>query len=296
MLFRSEHGLKVGDGFEAGVQQGPLIDDFAIEKVEAHLADAQAKGARVVLGGKRHARGGTFFQPTVVTGATQDMLISREETFGPVAPLFRFKTEAEAIGLANASEFGLAAYFYGRDVGRIWRVAEALESGVIGINTGAIVTGNMGSKMRMNYTMMGDAVNLAARLESAAKQYGVYVMTSRETLELTNNRFAARKLDRITVVGKSEPVEVYEVMGENGKVDEPTAKLIELYNKGIEHYYSCKWNDAIAILEQAEELEPNREFSSGGISPSRLFIDRAKAYKTNPPPENWDGVFRLTEK
>ncbi len=130
--------LKVGAGVEAGVQQGPLIDTAALEKVEAHVADAVAKGARVLVGGRRHARGGTFFQPTVMTGVTPDMRVMREETFGPVAPLLRFETEEEAIRLANDTESGLAAYFYSRDVGRVFRVAEALEFGMVGVNTGAI--------------------------------------------------------------------------------------------------------------------------------------------------------------
>jgi succinate-semialdehyde dehydrogenase/glutarate-semialdehyde dehydrogenase len=132
--------LKVGRGTEVGVVQGPLINMAAIEKVEEHVKDAVAGGARVVVGGKRHALGGTFFEPTVLTGVTTRMLITREETFGPVAPLYRFKDEKEAIELANATEFGLAAYFYARDLGRVWRVAEALEYGMVGINTGAIST------------------------------------------------------------------------------------------------------------------------------------------------------------
>jgi succinate-semialdehyde dehydrogenase / glutarate-semialdehyde dehydrogenase len=132
--------LKVGPGLEPGVTQGPLIDDSAVEKVEAHIADAVAKGAVVIAGGHRVVSGGRFFQPTILTGATESMAVAREETFGPVAPLFRFETEADAIRLANATEFGLAAYFYGRDIGRIWRVAEALEYGIVGINTGLIST------------------------------------------------------------------------------------------------------------------------------------------------------------
>ena len=112
----------------------------AIEKVEQHIADAVTKGAKVVVGGKRHALGGTFFEPTVLTDVTTDMMVTREETFGPVAPLFRFKTEAEAIRLANDTEFGLAAYFYSRDIGRVLRVAEALEYGIVGINDGIIST------------------------------------------------------------------------------------------------------------------------------------------------------------
>jgi succinate-semialdehyde dehydrogenase / glutarate-semialdehyde dehydrogenase len=132
--------LKVGDGFEEGTTIGPLINDAAVEKVEEHISDAAKKGARIALGGNRHRRGGTFFEPTILTGATPDMLIFKEETFGPVAPVFSFKTEAEAIRLANDTEFGLAAYFYGRDIGRVWRVAEALEYGMVGINEGLIST------------------------------------------------------------------------------------------------------------------------------------------------------------
>jgi succinate-semialdehyde dehydrogenase/glutarate-semialdehyde dehydrogenase len=130
--------LKVGSGTEDGVTQGPLIDDVAIAKVESHVADAIAKGAILMQGGKRHALGGTFFEPTVLANVSDDALIFSEETFGPVAPLFRFKTDEEAIELANRTEFGLASYFYSRDIGRIWRVAEALEYGMVGVNTGMI--------------------------------------------------------------------------------------------------------------------------------------------------------------
>ncbi len=132
--------LKVGRGTEAGVVQGPLINMAAVEKVEHHIADAVAKGATVAAGGHRHKLGGTFFEPTVLTGVSADMLITHEETFGPVAPLYRFHDEAEAIRLANDTEFGLAAYFYARDIGRIWRVGEGLDYGMIGINSGAIST------------------------------------------------------------------------------------------------------------------------------------------------------------
>jgi succinate-semialdehyde dehydrogenase/glutarate-semialdehyde dehydrogenase len=132
--------LNPANGLEAGATQGPLIDDKAVAKVEEHIDDALKKGARVMIGGKRHARGGRFFEPTVLADVTPSMMISREETFGPVAPLFRFKTEEEALALANDTEFGLAAYFYGRDIGRVWRVAEGLESGMVGINTGLIST------------------------------------------------------------------------------------------------------------------------------------------------------------
>lgn len=133
-------GLKVGDGTEAGVTTGPLIDMKAVEKVEEHIKDALAKGARVVVGGKLHPLGGSFFEPTVLADVTTDMAVTREETFGPVAPLFRFETEEEAIRLANDTEFGLAAYFYARDIGRCWRVAEALEYGMVGVNEGLIST------------------------------------------------------------------------------------------------------------------------------------------------------------
>jgi succinate-semialdehyde dehydrogenase/glutarate-semialdehyde dehydrogenase len=132
--------LKVANGLEAGAQQGPLIDANALKKVEEHVADALSKGAKVLTGGKRHELGGTFFQPTVLTEVTPQMKLAREETFGPVAPLFRFRSEEDAIRLANDTEFGLAAYFYSRDIGRVWRVAEALEYGIVGINEGLIST------------------------------------------------------------------------------------------------------------------------------------------------------------
>jgi len=132
--------LKPAPGLESGATQGPLIDNAAVEKVESHIRDAQSKGAKVLVGGHRHALGGRFFEPTVLTEVTPQMAVAREETFGPVAPLFRFNTDAEAISLANDTEFGLAAYFYGRDIARIWRVAEALEYGIVGINSGLIST------------------------------------------------------------------------------------------------------------------------------------------------------------
>lgn len=132
--------LKPAPGLEAGATQGPLIDDAAVAKVESHIRDAQSKGAKIVVGGRRHELGGRFFEPTILTDVTTQMIVAREETFGPVAPLFRFKTEAEAIAIANDTEFGLAAYFYGRDIARVWRVAEALEYGIVGINTGIIST------------------------------------------------------------------------------------------------------------------------------------------------------------
>ena len=132
------HAIKVGNGLEDGTQQGPLIDMRAVEKVEEHIADAASKGAKVAAGGERHSLGGSFFQPTLLTGVTTAMAVAREETFGPVAPLFRFSTEEEAIRMANDTEFGLAAYFYSRDIGRIWRVSEGLEYGIVGVNEGII--------------------------------------------------------------------------------------------------------------------------------------------------------------
>jgi succinate-semialdehyde dehydrogenase/glutarate-semialdehyde dehydrogenase len=166
--------LKVADGMTEGAQQGPLIDMSAVEKVEDHIRDALSKGARIVIGGERHSLGGTFFQPTVLADVTTEMKVTRDETFGPVAPLFRFDTEEQAIKMANDTEYGLAAYFYSRDIGRVWRVAEALEYGIVGINEGIISTevapfggmkesgiGREGSKygieeyMEMKYLCMG---------------------------------------------------------------------------------------------------------------------------------------------
>ncbi len=132
--------LAVGNGMDKGVVIGPLIDDKAVAKVESHIADALAKGAHVAIGGKRHALGGRFFEPTVITDVDASMRITNEETFGPVAPLYRFKDEAEAIRMANDTEYGLASYFYARDLARVWRVAEKLEYGMVGINTGMIST------------------------------------------------------------------------------------------------------------------------------------------------------------
>jgi succinate-semialdehyde dehydrogenase / glutarate-semialdehyde dehydrogenase len=164
--------LSVGNGVADGITTGPLINAAAVKKVEEHVADAIAKGGKVVLGGK--AMGGNFYEPTIITGVTKDMAVAIEETFGPVAPLFKFKTEAEAIEMANATEFGLACYFYTRDIGRIWRVGEALDYGMVGINEGLISTaeapfggvkqsgiGREGSKhgmeeyLEIKYMMMG---------------------------------------------------------------------------------------------------------------------------------------------
>ncbi len=130
--------MEVGPALEGSYQQGPLINQASLDKVKTHVADALGKGAQVATGGKAHARGGLFFEPTVLTGVTSEMVVAKDETFGPIAPLFRFETEADAIRLANDTEFGLAAYFYSRDIGRAWRVAEKLECGMVGINEGLI--------------------------------------------------------------------------------------------------------------------------------------------------------------
>jgi succinate-semialdehyde dehydrogenase / glutarate-semialdehyde dehydrogenase len=139
-LAAASKALKVGNGLDEGVQQGPLIDDKAIAKVEEHIADAVAKGATIVTGGKRHALGRTFFEPTVLTDVSPDALVAKDETFGPLAPVFRFETEAEAVAMANDTEFGLASYFYTRDLARAFRVAENLKYGMVGINEGLITT------------------------------------------------------------------------------------------------------------------------------------------------------------
>lgn len=167
--------MVVGDGLKGDTQQGPLINMAAVEKVEEHIEDAVSNGATIVTGGKRHELGGTFFEPTILAGVKQSMLVARDETFGPLAPLFRFKDDAEVIQMANDTEFGLAAYFYSRDIGRIWRTAEAVEYGIVGINTGIISTevapfggvkesgtGREGSKygiedyLEVKYLCMGD--------------------------------------------------------------------------------------------------------------------------------------------
>ncbi|MGW5956687.1 NAD-dependent succinate-semialdehyde dehydrogenase [Methylorubrum thiocyanatum] len=139
-LAKAASAMKVGNGFDEGVVQGPLIDVAAVEKIEAHIRDATDKGARIVAGGKRHALGGSFFEPTVLVDVVPGMDVAREETFGPLAPLFRFRDEAEAVRMANDTEFGLACYFYTRDLGRAFRVSEALEYGMVGVNEGIITT------------------------------------------------------------------------------------------------------------------------------------------------------------
>jgi len=174
-LADAARAMKVGDGLEDGVSQGPLIDINAVEKVESHIQDALTKGARLVAGGSRHSNGGNFFEPTVLADVTPDMIVSKEETFGPLAPIYRFGSDADVIKMANDTEFGLAAYFYTRDIGRVWKVAEELEYGIVGINSGIISTeiapfggmkesgvGREGSKygidefVEVKYLLMGD--------------------------------------------------------------------------------------------------------------------------------------------
>jgi adenylate cyclase len=166
----------------------------------------------------------------------------------------------------------------------------------IGINTGPITTGNMGSAVRMNYTMMGDAVNLAARLESAAKNYGVYSMISHYTHDLVKDGFETRLLDKITVVGKSEAVTVYELLSEKGKLASEAAGLIEIYNKGIDCYYNREWKKALEHFAKAADLEPNKLFAPEKPTPSARFVKMCETYIDNPPNEDWDGVNRLTSK
>jgi succinate-semialdehyde dehydrogenase/glutarate-semialdehyde dehydrogenase len=140
MLADAAKHIKVADGFEEGANQGPLINEAAVKKIESDVKDAVSKGAKLLTGGHRHKLGGTFYEPTVLSGVTTDMLVAKEETLGPMAPIFKFETEEEAIEMANDTEFGLAAYFYSRDIGRIWRVAEGLEYGIVGVNEGIIST------------------------------------------------------------------------------------------------------------------------------------------------------------
>ncbi|MFW5959521.1 MAG: CHASE2 domain-containing protein [Chitinivibrionales bacterium] len=166
----------------------------------------------------------------------------------------------------------------------------------IGINTGVITTGNMGSNMRMNYTMMGDAVNLAARLEAAAKQYGVYTMISEATLRELGDEFTVRQVDKITVVGKTEPVTVYELIGESKSISDEYQEFLNNYNRGLEHFYSQEWDKAIEILTEAETMERFREIAPGGMSPSRKILGYARGFRANPPGKDWDGVMRLTSK
>jgi class 3 adenylate cyclase/CHASE2 domain-containing sensor protein len=164
----------------------------------------------------------------------------------------------------------------------------------IGVNSGPIVTGNMGSKTRMNYTMMGDTVNLAARLESAAKQYGVFIMISHFTYDMVKNDFEVRQLDKITVVGKSEPIVVYELISEKGKWSPEVAKMVDLYSQGLASFYKQEWDKAIEILTESDKLEPYRHFAK--TTPSKKVIGYCQQFKAAPPGPDWDGVIRLTSK
>jgi len=154
----------------------------------------------------------------------------------------------------------------------------------------------MGSRVRMNYTMMGDSVNLAARLESAAKQYGVYTMISHFTHEMVKNDFETRQLDKITVVGKSEPIIVYELLARKGALSEEMRRLLSLYGEGINYFYNREWDRAIDRLRQADELEPNRAVTPKNITPSNKIIGYCEAYNEHPPAPGWDGVMPLTSK
>lgn len=166
----------------------------------------------------------------------------------------------------------------------------------IGINSGLITTGNMGSQIRKNYTMMGDAVNLAARLESAAKQYGVYTMISQHTRDMAGDDFLVRQIDKVAVVGKSEPVVVYELLGVRSQCAGKFDALLELYQEGLNYFYAYDWNAAIAKMEAAHELEPCREFAPGGMTPSKKIMEYSLMYRSNPPGPEWDGVMRLSSK
>jgi adenylate cyclase len=166
----------------------------------------------------------------------------------------------------------------------------------IGINTGRITTGNMGSAIRKNYTMMGDAVNLAARLESAAKQYGVYTMISQNTCDMIRDDFVVRQLDKITVVGKSEPVTVYELLGRRAETGDTYAALLSLYQEGLNYFYAREWDAAIGKLQAAHEREPWKDITPHGMTPSRKIIEYCELYRSNPPDPSWDGVMRLSSK
>lgn len=166
----------------------------------------------------------------------------------------------------------------------------------IGINSGLITTGNMGSTIRKNYTMMGDAVNLAARLESAAKQYGVFTLISQNTYELVKNNFEFRKIDKITVLGKSEPVEIYELIAEKGALTPECEKMISLYNEGLTCFYAQQWDNAAEKFQEAHLLEPYSQVTPNGVTPSKKIIQYCELFKINPPGADWDGVMNLTSK
>ena len=164
----------------------------------------------------------------------------------------------------------------------------------IGLNSGKMVTGNMGSEMRMNYTMMGDTVNLAARLESSAKQYGVYNFVGENIYETAKDTFIFRFLDFVQVKGKKIPVKVYELISEKNKADNSTIELIRTFEQGLDYYYQKKWGKAIKYFEKAEKMEDH--FSSRNTTPSAVYINRCTMFKQNPPDDDWDGVWSMTSK
>jgi adenylate cyclase len=166
----------------------------------------------------------------------------------------------------------------------------------IGLNTGIVTTGNMGSAMRMNYTMMGDTVNLAARLESAAKYYGVHTVISEFTHDMIKDDFITRKLDMITVVGKTKPVTIYELTGNKNDSTEELSSMLEVYNQGIDHYYAMNWEKAKESFDKADKMEPARKTSPDILTPSKRYAEMCVKYMDNPPGEDWDGVNRLTAK
>ena len=164
----------------------------------------------------------------------------------------------------------------------------------IGLNCGKMVTGNMGSEMRMNYTMMGDTVNLAARLESSAKQYGVYNFVGENIYEKTKREFVFRFLDFVKVKGKNIPVKVYELVNSKNNIDNKTLKLVQLFEKGLDKYYKKKWEDALTLFQKSEEME--EKFTSRNTNPSLIYIERCKIFIEDPPDKNWDGVWTMTSK
>jgi adenylate cyclase len=215
--------------------------------------------------------------------------------FGAPMPMDDHAYRACIAGLGMQKKLGDLRTKWASEAGKWPEIVHAMQMR-IGINSGRITTGNMGSAQRMNYTMMGDAVNLAARLEGAAKQYGIYTMISQATYDLVKDRFEVRQLDKITVVGKSEPVIVYELICEKGQMSPEISTLVGTYQEGLNLFYSQKWDDAISALTEAEKLEPYREVAPKGMSPSRKIIEYCEMYKQNPPGEGWDGVMRLTTK
>jgi adenylate cyclase len=166
----------------------------------------------------------------------------------------------------------------------------------IGINSGLITTGNMGSIIRKNYTMMGDAVNLAARLESAAKQYGIFTMISHNTYNLVKDSFEVRQLDKILVVGKSHPVIIYELIAQKGALPANFHKLLPIYNEGLEYFYAKEWDKAIQKLQEAHLLEPFIQMNQSRMTPSLKIIQYCEMFKKAPPDPNWDGAIQLTSK